>query len=168
MEAIKSRNLTYYILFFGLGVACAVFGSLFFLTIPVVGAFFGFIFLIAAIVLFAVNTVYRIYFYYSLSLDVDAVCKGDGRESGSYVAAAALSTLTFGLYNIYWTYKIGQRLHANAPRYGFKMVETGKDIALLDAFSFGYVSTYELLKNMNRIAKVYNQAGPVGVYGGVQ
>ena len=81
------------------------------------------------------------------------------------MAAAALSTLTFGLYNIYWTYKIGQRLHANAPRYGFKMVENGKDIALLDAFSFGFISAYELLKNMNKIAKVYNQNGANGING---
>lgn len=172
MEAIKSRKLIYYVLFYalsiGLGIPCTVFGVVLLFSRSVAGEIFGIFFILSAIALFGLNIVYRVYFYYSLSLDVDAVCKGDGRESGSYVAAAALSTLTLGFYNIYWTYKIGQRLHANAPRYGFKIVETGKDIALLDAFSFGYVSTYELLKNMNRIARVYNQSGTVGIYGGVQ
>lgn len=161
MEAIKTRNLTKYVLFMALGVVLTALGWVLFL-VPILGAFL----LFAGQGLLIVNTIYRIHFFYSLSLDVDSVCKGDGRESGSYVAAAALSTITFGLYNIYWTYKIGQRLHANAPRYGYKMVENGKDIALLDAFSFGFVSAYELMKNMNKIAKVYNQTGPKGVNGG--
>ena len=160
MEQIKNRNLTLYIGFIGLAVLLMIIG-----LIPII----GFIFSTAGVVFFLINQVYRIYFLYSLSIDVDSVCKGDGLESGSYVAAAALSTLTFGLYNIYWTFKIGQRLHANAPRYGYKMVETGKDIALLDAFSFGFISAYELSKNLNRIAKVYNDSGLGGaVYGGVQ
>ena len=161
MGQIKFKNMTLYILFSVLGVVLLAFGILF-SFIPILNI----LLLLSGIVLLIVNTVYKIYFYYTLSLDVDAVCIGDGRESGSYVAAAALSTLTFGLYNIYWTYKIGQRLHANAPRYGFKMLETGKDIALLDAFSFGFISAYELLKSMNKIAKVYNQTGPNGINGG--
>lgn len=161
MGQIKFKNMTLYILFSVLGVVLLAFGILF-SFVPILNI----LLLLSGIVLLIVNTVYKIYFYYTLSLDVDAVCIGDGRESGSYVAAAALSTLTFGLYNIYWTYKIGQRLHANAPRYGFKMLETGKDIALLDAFSFGFISAYELLKSMNKIAKVYNQTGPNGINGG--
>lgn len=161
MGQIKFKNMTLYILFSVLGVVLLAFGILF-SFVPILNI----LLLLSGIVLLIVNTVYKIYFYYTLSLDVDAVCIGDGRESGSYVAAAALSTLTFGLYNIYWTYKIGQRLHANAPRYGFKMLETGKDIALLDAFSFGFISAYELIKSMNKIAKVYNQTGPNGINGG--
>ena len=153
--------MTLYILFMALGLVLIGLGVILFF-IPILGA----LLLWSGQAMLIVNTVYRIHFFYSLSLDVDAVCIGDGRESGSYVAAAALSTLTFGLYNIYWTYKIGQRLHANAPRYGFKMIETGKDIALLHAFSFGFVSAYELLKNMNKIAKVYNQFGAKGLNGG--
>lgn len=161
MEQIKTRNLVYYVMFLGIGVFAILLGVLL-AAVPFVGVFFS----LAGGVFIMLNQIYRIYFYYSLSIDIDTVCKGDGRESGSYVVAAALSTLTFGLYNIYWTYKIGQRLHANAPRYGFKMVETGKDIAVLDAFSFGFISAYELLKNTNRIAKVYNQSAANGVYGG--
>jgi hypothetical protein len=148
-------------MFLGIGVFAILLGALL-AAVPFVGVSFS----LTGGVFIMLNQIYRIYFYYSLSVDIDTVCKGDGRECGSYVVAAALSTLTFGLYNIYWTYKIGQRLHANAPRYGFKMVETGKDIAVLDAFSFGFISAYELLKNTNRIAKVYNQSVANGVYGG--
>lgn len=112
--------------------------------------------------------IYNLYFYYKLSLDINAVCKGDGEESESYLVAFALSTITLGAYKVYWVYKLAQRLHVNAPRYNFKMTQTGKDIAVLEAFSFGYISTWELIKNMNRIAKVYNQNGLAEVVGGVQ
>jgi len=102
---------------------------------------------------------YRIYFYYKLSLDINAVCEGDGRETESSLAAAVLGWLTLGLYQLFWTYKMAQRLHVNAPRYGFKMPETGKDIVILEAFSAGYISAWELIRNVNRVARVYNQAG---------
>ena len=113
------------------------------------------------------SNMYRIYFYYRLSLDVNAVCEGDGHETESSLIAAVLSSLTLGLYNVYWIYKLGQRLKANAPRYGFKMQETGKEIAVLYSLSFGYIAAWELIKNMNKIAKVYNQNGLAEV-GGVQ
>lgn len=111
---------------------------------------------------------YRVYFYYRFSLDVNAVCEGDGKETESSLVAAVLSSLTLGLYNVYWLYKLGQRLKVNAPRYGFKMQETGKEIAVLSSLSFGYIAAWELIKNMNKIAKVYNQNGLAEVVGGVQ
>ena len=111
---------------------------------------------------------YFIYFNYRLSLDINAVCEGDGVENESSLLAAVLSTITFGLYNYYWTYKMAQRLRANAPRYGFKMTVTGKEIVALGLFSLNYISTYEMIKNINRVASVYNKTGLPEVVGGVQ
>lgn len=103
--------------------------------------------------------IYQMYFYYKLSLDVEAVCEGDGVESSNYLVKVLLNVLTFGLYSLYWNYKLGQRLYVNAPRYGFKMMESGRDILILKLLSNGMISAYELIKNMNRIAQVYNQNG---------
>ncbi len=114
------------------------------------------------------GNMYRLYFYYRLSLDINSICEGDGEESESYVTALVLSFITFGAYRIYWTYKLAKRLRANAPRYGFKMLETGKDIALLNTLSFGFVGAWELIKYTNRISKVYNEKGLPEVVGGVQ
>lgn len=105
------------------------------------------------------GNIYRLFFYYRLSLDVNAVCEGDGQETESYLSAAILGLLTFGFYFRYWEYKLAQRLRANAPRYGFKVAETGRDILVLGVMSNGYVSGWELIKNMNRFAEVYNQQG---------
>lgn len=112
--------------------------------------------------------IYRIYFYYKLSVDVNSVCKGDGLESENYVIAMVLGVLTFGIYDLYWVSKLAQRMRANAPRYGFKIVPTGKEIAVLNALSFGYAGAAELIQNMNKFANVYNQTGVAEVVGGVQ
>ena len=111
--------------------------------------------------IFTLN-IYRLIFYYKLSLDVNIVCEGDGLESESYLTATVLGWITFGIYRVFWKYKLAQRLRANAPRYGFKMFETGKDIVVLDIFSFGYISAWELIKNINHMAKAYNEAGLTG------
>ena len=105
------------------------------------------------------SNLYRMYFYYQLSLDINAICEGDGEESESYLLALTLSFLTLGFYRLYWTYKLAKRLRANAPRYGYKMLETGKDIVILNAFSFGFIGAWELIKYMNRISTVYNVNG---------
>lgn len=176
MEKIKIRSMTAFavstLINVGIGIGSILIGFLMSIISISTGGFLGYVplstlFIYGGIGMLFIQNIYRVYFYYSLSIDVDAVCKSDGLESGSYLISVALSTITFGLYDIYWTYKLGQRLHANAPRYGFKMIETGKDIAVLNAFSFGFLAANELIRNMNKFARVYNQ-NLGGSFGGVQ
>ncbi len=174
MERIYERTMKTYVLsyFINAGIGL-VFGFLVG-TVLSIGLRIDFIVALAlsvgcAVVLGVVATnLYHLYFKYCLSLDINAVCEGDGMENESSLLAAVLSALTFGIYGVYWNYKLAQRLRANAPRYGFKMTESGKDIAVLSVFSFGLISTYELIKNMNRIAKVYNQYEVTAAIGGGQ
>ncbi len=176
MEKIKERSMSTFILssFINLGIGLA-FGLLvgIVLTIMTKGnaaaqTMLVIPLMIGVVVALLTQNMYRLYFYYRLSLDINEFCKGDGKESESYVVAMVLNSLTLGLYGIYWAYKLGQRIYVNAPRYGFKIVETGKDIAILDSLSFGFIAANELIKNTNKIAKVYNQTGVAEVIGGVQ
>lgn len=167
MEQIKERSLKWLwlpqvLILPALGLA------LLFALIPVVGWIFSAIFILAAIALVAFAIVYRVYFYYQLSLDVNAVCHGDGCETKSYLFVLAMDTITLGIYGYYWIYKLGQRLQANAPRYGFKMIVGGTEILVLDILSFGWLSAWEFVRNMNRIALVYNQSGAGELTGGAQ
>lgn len=167
MEKIQERNLKWLWLpqvltIPALGVA------LLFALIPVVGWIFSAVCLLAALALFAIAVIYKYYFYYQLSLDVNSVCKGDGVETKSYLYVLALNAATFGIYGKYWVYKVAQRLQVNAPRYGFKMIIGGKEMLVLDLFSNGWISAWEFVRNMNRIAAVYNQTGLAEVVGGVQ
>lgn len=167
MEKIQERNLKWLwvprvLIIPALGIATLL------AFIPVVGWIFSAVCLLAALGLLAIAVIYKFYFYYQLSLDIDAVCEGDGVESKSYLFVYALNTVTLGIYGKYWIYKIAQRLQANAPRYGFKMIVGGKEMLVLDLFSSGWISAWEFVRNMNRIANVYNQTGLAEVVGGVQ
>jgi len=156
MEKIQERSLKWLWLP-QLLVVPALGVALLFALIPVIGLIFSAIFLLAALALWAVAVIYKFYFYYQLSIDVNAVCEGDGIENKSYLYVLALNSVTFGIYGKYWIYKIAQRLQANAPRYGFKMIVGGKEVLVLDLLSGGWISAWEFVRNMNRIAKVYNQ-----------
>lgn len=170
-ETIKDRNMIDFVLSsflnFGIGLGFGfVVGII--ATIATSGTIAVFTMLIIplfiAVSVAAVSAnMYRTYFYYRLSMDIDAICEGDGQESESYLLAIVLSMLTLNLYHLYWSYKLAQRLRVNCPRYGFKMFETGKDIVLLHAFSFGFISAYELIKNVNRAARVFNVSGSPNV-----
>lgn len=176
MERIEERNMTRFVLstFLNLGIGlaagivlgivAAIFmsghGSSFIALLSVSGS------VCAYVTYFTIN-MYRLYYYYRLSLDINEVCKGDGCETDSFLSAAILGALTLGLYFIYWKYKVAQRLKANSPRYGFKTQVGGKDIIIMDLLTFGIVSTYELTKTMNKIAPVYNEYGLADL-GGVE
>lgn len=160
-------------LFLNLGIGL-VFGFLFFLAKGILtGDLSGKDFLptlwewVILTCCFALN-LYALYFTYRLSMDINAVCEGDGLETESFLPACLLGLLTCGIYTLYWVYKLARRLRANCPRYGFKMPETGREILVLHITSLGLISTYELIKNLNRVAVVYNQTGPAEVVGGVQ
>ena len=175
MERIKNRTMLGYVMGLLLNAGIGLIIGLIFLIVYAISTpyFFGEIGWslvvagIAATTLGAIN-LYKLYFFYRLSMDVNAVCEGDGLESESFLMAFLLNTVTFGIYSLIWTYKLAQRLRANTPRYGFKMPETGKEILVLHITSFGLISTYELIKYLNRVAQVYNQSGPAAVVGGVQ
>jgi hypothetical protein len=174
MEKIKERSMSTFVLssFLGFGIGLAfglIVGIIATITAEGHGAVITMLWLPISIGLITAipgMNMYRIYFYYRLSLDINALCEGDGRESESYLVAAVLGSLTFGIYQLYWAYKLAQRLRVNAPRYGFKMFETGKDIVILDALSVGYIAAWELIKNVNRAARSYNQTGLANVTGG--
>lgn len=177
MERIEQRSMTKFVmsslLNFGIGL---VFG----LIVGIIATIFlkGYMAMVTMLavpvgiaVVFSrfTTNMYRLYFYYRLSLDVNALCEGDGEETESFLITVLLSIATLGLYRIYWVYRLAARLRANAPRYGYKMLETGKEIAALDMISFGFVSAWELIKNTNRLASVYNSYGLAGLIdGGVQ
>lgn len=164
MEKIKERSLLYLWLPPVLVIPAALLGALLAL-IPVIGWVIGVALIVTPIVF---NLIYKFYFYYQLSLDVDAVCEGDGFETKSYLYVYALNAVTFGIYGKYWIYRTAQRLQANAPRYGFKMIVGGREMVVLDIFSNGWISAWEFIRNMNKIAKVYNQQGLPTFEGGAQ
>lgn len=91
------------------------------------------------------------------------MCKDDGQKTGGLLAFILLSYITCGLYAYYWYYQLGNRLQANASRYGITITENGTTILLwclvgLLVCGIGpFVAMHLIIKNTNAMAVAYNQ-----------
>ena len=105
MERIEQRSMTKFVmsslLNFGIGL---VFG----LIVGIIATIFlkGYMAMVTMLavpvgiaVVFSrfTTNMYRLYFYYRLSLDVNALCEGDGEETESFLITVLLSIATLGL-----------------------------------------------------------------------
>ncbi|MBO5987704.1 MAG: DUF4234 domain-containing protein [Lachnospiraceae bacterium] len=106
---------------------------------------------------------YGYYFLYAMARDVNIACEGDGESTAGLIAFILLSFVTCGFYAYFWYYKLGNRLAANAPRYGMSFQENGTTIILwciIGAFVCGigpFVAMHILIKNTNAICAAYNR-----------
>lgn len=107
--------------------------------------------------------IYSYYFIYTVARDVNTACAGDGKSTGGLVQFILLSILTCGIYSWWWQYSLGNRLAANAPRYGLSFTENGTTILLWLLFgSFlcfigPFIAMNIIIKNTNSICMAYNR-----------
>ncbi len=106
--------------------------------------------------------IYGIVFWYNYTDDLNTVCNGDGKQTRNFLITILLSIITCGIYYWIWVYGVGNRLSANAPRYGSRFSEDGTTVllwliigSLLCGFGTLYAE-YILVKNMNILAEQYN------------
>ena len=106
--------------------------------------------------------IYSYYFLYCLARDINTMCQEDGDSTPGLAAFILLSFLTCGFYAYYWYYKIGNRLQANAPRYGLMFQENGTTILMWQIIGvllcgLGPIFAMNIIiKNTNAMATVYN------------
>lgn len=107
--------------------------------------------------------IYGYYFIYKLAQDVNEMCKDDGQSTPGLAAFILLSLVTCGFYAYYWYYQLGNRLQANASKYGITVAENGTTILLwcivgLLVCGLGpYIAMHLIIKNTNAMAIAYNQ-----------
>jgi len=114
--------------------------------------------------------IYGYWFLYKMAQDVNLMCSGDGQTTAGLVQFLVLSIITCGIYAWVWYYKLGNRLAANAPRYGLTFSENGTTILMW--FLFGiflcgigpYVAMHILIKNTNAMAFAFNAQRTSGAY----
>lgn len=106
--------------------------------------------------------IYNYYFCYCLARDLNIMCAGDGEETPGLLMFILLSIITCGFYSYYWYYKIGNRLQANAPRYGLAFQENGTTVLLWQIVGallccIGPIIAQNIvIQNTNAMAQVYN------------
>lgn len=119
---------------------------------------------LAKYIVFSIITcgIYSYYFIYKMALDVNIMCEGDGEETAGLVKFILLSFITCGIYAWFWYYNLGNRLSANAPRYGLQFQENGTTVLMwliFGAFLCGvgsFVGMHILIKNTNAMGHAYN------------
>ncbi len=108
--------------------------------------------------------IYSYYFLYTMARDVNVACEGDGETTGGLVAFILLSIVTCGIYPMYWYYKLGNRLYANAGRYGLSFQENGTTVLMWLIFGSllcgigSFIASNIVIKNTNAICAAYNRA----------
>lgn len=106
--------------------------------------------------------IYPYYFLYCLARDINVMCQDDGDSTPGLAAFILLSFVTCGFYGLYWYYKIGNRLQANAPRYGLMFQENGTTVLMwqiVGALLCGLGPIFAMniiIKNTNAMATAYN------------
>lgn len=106
--------------------------------------------------------IYSYYFIYKMAHDINVACEGDGEQTAGLVKYILLNLITCGFYSLYWQYALGNRLAANAPRYGMNFQENGTTILLWCLFGSlicgigPFVAMHILIKNSNSICGAYN------------
>lgn len=106
--------------------------------------------------------IYSFYFLYCLARDVNTLCQDDGDYTPGLAEFILLSFVTCGFYAYYWYYKIGNRLQANAPRYGLAFQENGTTVLLWQIFGallcgLGPIFAMNIIiNNTNAMATAYN------------
>lgn len=107
---------------------------------------------------------YSLYFVYKMAADTNVACKDDGAGTAGLGMYILLSMVTCGMYSIYWEYSLGNRLMANAPRYGLTFTENGTSVLMWRLFGVvlcgigPFIAMNILIKNANAICDAYNRA----------
>ena len=108
--------------------------------------------------------IYSLYFIYSFAKDMNTMCEGDGQKTSGLLMFWILSLVTCGIYSFYWYYKVGNRLQANAPKYGMTFTENGTTVLLwliVGSFVCGigaFVAMHLIIKNSTALAVAYNNS----------
>lgn len=106
--------------------------------------------------------IYGWFFIHDLANDVNTACAGDNDSTPGLLKFILLSMITCGIYSWVWYYKLGNRLAANAPRYGLVFQENGTTVLLWMMFGIllcgigQFFGINIVIKNTNAICMAYN------------
>ena len=116
---------------------------------------------IAAIV-DAFFAIYSIIQWYYLTKSVSVICDGDGEQpQKNYLLVVLLGWVTFGIYPLYYYYKLQNRISKNGHRYGVSIQEDGSSFLmwyLIGFLTFGIttiVALILLVESYNKLVEGY-------------
>lgn len=115
------------------------------------------------LVLFTIPTfgIYNIVFWFQLTKDLNDISKEE-KKIKNYILVLLLSILTCGIYRWVWFFYLADRIQTTGNDMGMK-IKPGPGTTLFWML-FGsfiligpFIADYYVIRNMNRLAKEYNQ-----------
>lgn len=105
--------------------------------------------------------IYNIYFWFQFTRDLNDMNREDKRIK-NYILVWCLSILTLGIYRWVWLFYLADRIQVTGERMGIKIRPGGGTVLawkLFGSFIFigPFVADYYIIRNMNYLAKEYNQ-----------
>lgn len=105
--------------------------------------------------------IYNIYFWFQFIKDLNDMNKEDKRLK-NYILVWCLSFLTLGIYRWVWLFYLEDRIQLTGSHMGLKIGPGPGSVLCWKLFgSFiligPFVADYYLIRNMNQLAKEYNQ-----------
>ncbi len=105
--------------------------------------------------------IYNIVFWFQLTRDLNEINRED-KKIKNYILVLILSFLTLGIYRWVWFFYLADREQVTGERMGLR-IKPGPG-TVLSWKLFGsfilmgpFVADYYVIRNMNRLAKAYNQ-----------
>ncbi len=106
--------------------------------------------------------IYPIFFWYSMTEEINVLCQKDEKPSRNYIAVWCLSILTRGLYRCFWISLQSERMAAAGKQMNLELSEHGTFLLfwmLLGYFTAGIgilVAEYFMIRNLNLLADSHN------------
>jgi len=108
--------------------------------------------------------IYSIYVKCQLGREVEEICRGDGEHTMSYIGAFFISMLSFGAFDITWTYLLNARIERYMQsRYQMNCRYKSNSILTFGVISYvtlgvtRFICDVFLLENVNYLAACNNQ-----------
>ena len=106
--------------------------------------------------------IYAIVQWYYLTKSVSVICDGDGEQPQmNYLLVVLLGWVTFGIYPLYYYYKLQNRISKNGQRYGVSIQEDGASFLIWYLIGFltlgitKIVALILLVKSYNKLVTGY-------------
>lgn len=102
--------------------------------------------------------IYRFFFWYKWTKDVDKLCEGDDKESANYFLVLLLNVFSLGINVPVWNYQMAERLYQKADDYGVEIKHGGLFIMIWKLIPFlgSFIANMMKIVYFNKFVDAYN------------
>ncbi len=102
--------------------------------------------------------IFRFFFWYKWTKDLNKLCDGDDKESANYFLILILNVFSLGINVPVWNYQMGERMFQKAGDYGVELKHGGLFIMIWKLFPFvgSFVANIFKIVYINKLIDGYN------------